>query len=367
MATPPTIEPVPTETMVTPATPPVTTQEEKYATYRAGLIQSIRDARAKWGATPTTLPVTPPATPAPVQPVTDQNTIDSATGKPVWEAQVVPEATVVPTVPTATNPVPEQPTPTPTQPTPVSTTPPVPTQPQSFDEAFKILQAGGELADTRNNSLFKSLYSQYNQYSNLDNKTLGSYISDGKVGTNFTNLLARFNPSKYAEVMKVANETTVVNDINTNASNLFNTVNWTPKQEVKKTSDQIMQDLVDGIEKVDKKYSDVVAEAYAANPQIKEKADKIAVLDDKIENIDIEVDKIAETYRTQYPDVPQAMLMGMVNRAAYGLTQERNALVRENKLLYAQYKEEKEQIDKGIEYDIAQEEKIEKENPRKNK
>ena len=47
MATPPTIEPVPTETMVTPATPPVTTQEEKYATYRAGLIQSIRDARAK--------------------------------------------------------------------------------------------------------------------------------------------------------------------------------------------------------------------------------------------------------------------------------------------------------------------------------
>lgn len=122
----------------------------------------------------------------------------------------------------------------------------------------------------------------------------------------------------------------------------------------------MMQDLVDGIEKVDKKYSDVVAEAYAANPQIKEKADKIAVLDDKIENIDIEVDKIAETYRTQYPDVPQAMLMGMVNRAAYGLTQERNALVRENKLLYAQYKEEKEQIDKGIEYDIAQEEKIEK-------
>ena len=79
----------------------------------------------------------------------------------------------------------------------------------------------------------------------------------------------------------------------------------------------MMQDLVDGIEKVDKKYSDVVAEAYAANPQIKEKADKIAVLDDKIENIDIEVDKIAETYRTQYPDVPQAMLMGMVNRAAY--------------------------------------------------
>lgn len=360
MATPPTIEPVPAETMVTPATPPVTTQEEKYATYRAGLIQSIRDARAKWGATPTTLPVIPPATTTPAQPVTDQNTIDSATGKPVWEAPIVPEATVVPTVPTATNPVPEQPTPTPAQPTPVSTTPPVPTQPQSFDEAFKILQAGGELADTRNNSLFKSLYSQYNQYSNLDNKTLGSYISDGKVGTNFTNLLARFNPSKYAEVMKVANEATVVNDINTNASNLFNTVNWTPKTEVVKTSDQMMQDLVDGIEKVDKKYSDVVAEAYAANPQIKEKADKIAVLDDKIENIDIEVDKIAETYRTQYPDVPQAMLMGMVNRAAYGLTQERNALVRENKLLYAQYKEEKEQIDKGIEYDIAQEEKIEK-------
>lgn len=183
-------------------------------------------------------------------------------------------------------------------------------------------------------------------------------MAQGTITPQMSNLLARYNPAKFAAAQKIANETTAVNDINTNANRLYaNTTKTTPPPVVK-TSEEMMQDLLNGIEKVGEKYSDIVAKAYADNPQIKEKADKIAVLDDKIENIDIEIDKIAETYRTKYPDVPQAMLMGMVNRATYGLTQERNALVRENKLLYAQYKDEKDMIDKGIEYDIAQEEKM---------
>ena len=143
----------------------------------------------------------------------------------------------------------------------------------------------------------------------------------------------------------MSEDITKVNDINSNAQRLYNTANGTAQPVVTKTSDQLMEDLISGIETVPQKYSDIVAKAYADNPEIKEKADKLAVLDDKVDTIDTEIDKMYETYRTQYPDVPQAMLMGMVNRATYGLTQERNGLVKESKLLYSQYKDEKDQID----------------------
>lgn len=334
---------------VTPVTTPTPelTQDQKYANYRAGLIQQIKDAKS---ATPVAPATTPAPTPTTVQP--DQNTMDG--GKPVW---TVPEATVVPTVPTPTNPVPEQPTPTPTTPTPISTTEPVQAQPQSFDEAFKILQSGWQLADTRNNSLFKSLYTNYNQYSNLDNKTLGNYIATWKVWPTFTNLLARFNPSKYAEAMKVANDTTAVQDINTNAQNLHSVASGEAPTVIR-TSDTMLQDLVSSIDNTPDTYKDIVAQAYAEHPEIKAQGDKIAKLDDQIDNIDQQIATTYEQYRTKYPDVPEAMLMGMVNRATYWLTQERNGLVRENKLLYAQYQEAKDQIDKWIQYDIAQQDKL---------
>lgn len=264
-----------------------------------------------------------------------------------------PQTTPTPTTPTETK------TETPTTPTtPTTTTTPTPVQPKTTDEAFSILMSGGKLDNTKENALFQNDYNTFSSFNAMDEKTLGNVMAKWDLTPKMANLLARYNPAKLAAAQKIANDTTSVNDINTNAQNLYSLATGTPKPTVTKTSDQLMQDLIDGIDKVDQKYSDIVAKAYADNPQIKEKADKLAVLDDKIDTIDAEIEKMYETYRTKYPDVPQGMLIGMVNRATYGLTQERNALVKESKLLYSQYKDEKDMIDKGIEYDIAQQEKV---------
>lgn len=338
-------------------------------------VEAIRAARAKvvapapWVVAPVnTAPNTPWQDVAKAK--LEANGIDTTKlGTWVWEnfvpykgeqATVIPDTTWkvnadgTPIVPTPTEPKAETKTTT----KPLETTTPSPIVVQNEDEAFKTLMAGGILADTRENNAFKQTYKQFWFYNWLDNKTLANKISAGEVGSKFTNLLARFNPTKYAEVVKMSEDITKVNDINANAQRLYNVANKTPQPAVTKTSDQLMQDLISGIETVPQKYSDIVAQAYADNPEIKEKSDKLAVLDDKVDTIDTEIDKMYETYRTQYPDVPQAMLMGMVNRATYGLTQERNALVKESKLLYSQYKDEKDQIDQGIQYDIAQQDKI---------
>jgi hypothetical protein len=115
------------------------------------------------------------------------------------------------------------------------------------------------------------------------------------------------------------------------------------------------QDMVDTVQKAGK-YSDLVAQAYADHPEVKKQADKLAVLDDQISHIDDEQSKVYEEYKTKYPGIPEAELMLMVNRASYGMTQTRNGLVREATLLNAQYKDAKDMMMTGIDYDIKQQE-----------
>lgn len=94
---------------------------------------------------------------------------------------------------------------------------------QNVDEAFKTIMSGGTLANTKENALFKSQYNAFSALNSLDEKSLGKKMSDGDVTPKMDNLLARFSPDKYAKAKKIADDMTAVNDINTNASNLFNT------------------------------------------------------------------------------------------------------------------------------------------------
>lgn len=119
----------------------------------------------------------------------------------------------------------------------------------------------------------------------------------------------------------------------------------------------MLNDILDTFDKTEEKYSDIVAEAYANNPEIKKQAEELAVMDDSLENLNEQKSKVYEQLRTQYPDVPQAMLIGMASRLTYDIDQQINGLSRQQKLLYSKYKDNKDMLDKGIDYDIAQKEK----------
>lgn len=229
--------------------------------------------------------------------------------------------------------------------------PPVPVPPATQDEAYNILANGGTLVPSKESDIYKANYERYTSFAWLDDKSLINKIASKDF--NFSDLenLQKRNPEKYARIQKGIQDAVAVGDINSSAQNLFD--GW--KVTVKRTSDSILEDVITSFNTTDQKYSDIVATAYEESG-IGKMAEEVAAGDDKLQNLNDQKFKIQEDLRTQYPDVPQSMLMGMAARLTYDLDTQISSVTRQNSLAYAKYKDAKDMVDAGIGYDIKQQE-----------
>lgn len=224
--------------------------------------------------------------------------------------------------------------------------------PQSEDEAFAILQNGGKLPVNRETAIWENRYAQFQDLNGQDSSTIASMVANGDIAPRYLDYMGKYSPAKYAEIEKKYNDDASVNSINSSSQNLFNTIVGDKKTSKEPTRSEMIQlEMIKEFNATAPSVRDLKAKYYEGNDALKESKIKMAEMETTMETTKEEIAKIYQTYRTQYPDAPQAFIVGMAEKASDALNQKLTREMKEYNIEYAKYKAEKDDIDTELKFD----------------
>jgi hypothetical protein len=114
--------------------------------------------------------------------------------------------------------------------------------PLTQDEAFAILQAGGNLEDTKQSAVYEARYNSYKMMSVLASSSLADLNASGDLNQNALEYLKKVNPEKYLEVQRLTDDKVNINNINQSNERLYNAATGKKKIPDLSTLDKIAQE-----------------------------------------------------------------------------------------------------------------------------
>ncbi len=227
-------------------------------------------------------------------------------------------------------------------------------QPANEDQAFSILQNGGHIPLTKQNAVWQNHYTAFQALNSQDSNSIAQSMANGDIAPSMVDLLRKYSPGKYAEVEKKYNDNAAVDGINKSSQNLFDIMSWSTAQPTQTLSEKIQAQLIQEFASTPPSVASMKAKYYEGNDAMKESKIAMGVMEQDINDTKDQIAKIAETYRTQYPDAPQALIVGMSERASYDLNQKLTRQVRDYNLEYSKYQANKEDLDTELKFDQMQ-------------
>jgi len=220
--------------------------------------------------------------------------------------------------------------------------------PLTQDEAFATLQSGGKLDNSKESAVFKNRWNAYQKINGMPSSSIADLNANGDIAPSLLDSLAKLNPTKYAEVVKLTDDKIKVNNINQSSERLFNKANGKTVVPEKKKSETAMENFIANYQK-----SDAVTKALIDNLTDWEMSDMvtdIAEKDARIEETQDEIDMVYDDLRGQFPTLPKSMLMGMASAATKDMNRSLNTLIRERNVAFSTYNAKKDDIETQIKY-----------------
>ena len=220
--------------------------------------------------------------------------------------------------------------------------------PLTQDEAFVILQSGGKLEKTAQSAVYESRFRQYQKLNNLSASTIADLNAGWWVTPAILNYIQKTNPEKYAEIQKLTDDKIKIDNINSTWERLYNKSTGKITVPEKKKSEEILEDWMTKFNEADAYTKSLMNKL--TDWEVSDMAVNIARLDAEKEEIEDAMEYQYDDMRGQFPDVPKAIMMGMVAAQNKELNRSLNTKIRERAVAVAEYNAKKEDIRTQIEF-----------------
>ncbi len=209
--------------------------------------------------------------------------------------------------------------------------------PLTQDEAFAILQAGGKLEKTAQSAIYESRYKSYSAMNSIATSQLASLNASGKMAQWALDYLQKTNPTKFAELQELTNQKIAINNINQSSKRLYDKSTGKVVEKELSALEQAEAEINKTINTQPPSSRDLWQKHFENNQEIKGLAKQIAQKDWEIWEVEDAIEYQYDDMRGQFPNVPKAIMMGMVAAQTKELNRVLNTKLREKSILVAEH------------------------------
>jgi len=220
--------------------------------------------------------------------------------------------------------------------------------PANEDEAFAVLAAWGSLKKSMKNATFSERYRMYKSISIMSADDIATKNANGELTSSQLSNLEKYKPEKFAEVEQLTSQKIAVNNINSTGQRLYNQSTGKTTVPQKNKSDEIMEEWMTRFNEGDAYTKSLMNKL--TDWEVSDMAVDIARLDAEAQEIEDAMEYQYDDMRGQFPNVPKAIMMGMVAAQNKELNRTLNTKIRERAIAVAEYNAKKEDIRTQIEF-----------------